>query len=161
MGLDIAKSGNASSKARIIHFRVSLIRHFPEFCVFTYYRNGVPRASTKFYNWIFPLGGPIISGESPVNVSLAIIRDNSYLTENMIFWTKKSKFYQTTRDKLWTGLFQCINRCGKTCEKSVCILLLVASMKLTEFLNLPFIKSGIDLKDYFLSFKMIPNMTYF
>ena len=25
----------------------------------------------------------------------------------------------------------------------------------------PFIRSGIDLKDYFLSFEMIPNMTYF
>ena len=44
---------------------------------------------------------------------------------------------------------------------NACVLLLFVFMKLTEFLDLPFIRSGIDLIDYFLSFKMIPNLMYF
>ena len=56
-------------------------------------------------------------------------------------------------------------KCIIHCDKNVCILLLVASMKITEFLNPTFIRSGIAHKDYYLrlslSFKMIPSMTYF
>ena len=107
-GIRYCKSGNASSNARIIHFRESV--DLPLL--------GVPHVhllqkwSTMCINKILQQNfSIIISGESPVNFSLAIICDNSYLKENIIFRKKKSKFYQMTRDKLRTGLLQCINRC--------------------------------------------------
>ena len=82
MGLGSAKSGNTSSNARIIHFRESIDLPLP----------GVPyvhllqKRSTMCINQILQQNfSIIISGESPVNFSLAIIRNNSYLKENMIF----------------------------------------------------------------------------
>ena len=55
IGLDITNSGNASATLPSFTSRYQLIRHFPEFRMFIYHSNGVPRASTKFYNGIFPL----------------------------------------------------------------------------------------------------------
>ena len=149
MGLDLATlPAVLASITTGYHWFATSRSSVCSFITVTKYHMHQPNFTAEFFHYNF-------RGKS-VNFSLAIIRNNSYLKENMIFWTK----VQILSHDPWQivngtpSMHKLMFYWVKLATK-MCILLLVASMKLTEFLNPPFIRSGIDLKDYFLSFKVI------